>query len=355
MSQQNPVPAFDVVNNVIRKLIEQDQIDDALTLMTEKYSPISTRLANMVTQNKANLRSLENDETISVISAGDAKVERARIRQAILTINARVPEELATKRLLTNNRSMYTSSDEESLEKIIGSVNNLVKINWLEKGIKMSKSVCQVVRADNNKGTGFILPGGYMMTNFHVLPTREKVKAAKIIFDYEEDMLGTLRTTSEFLLDETHAYFSPLQEFDYTIVKIKDNPAHPLSTWGSLEIEKFLEPQKGTPVSIIQHPLGQTKQIALTANNIINVDGKKLFYETDTERGSSGSPVFNMDWKVIALHHAGKTEDDGGLVVNSATNEKRGANEGILLKHILEDIAKKNQEQSDESKKIWLE
>lgn len=355
MSQQIPVPAFDVVYDVIRKLIEQGQIEDALILMTEKYSPISTRLANMVTMNKANLRSIENDVVNNVISAENAKVERAKVRLAILTINERVPEEMATKKLLGNFKSIYTSSDEESLEKIIGNANNLVKINWLEKGIKMSKSVCQVVRADNNKGTGFVLLGGYLMTNFHVLPTTEKMKTAKIVFDYEEDMLGTVRTTSEFSLDETHAYSSPLQELDYVVVKIKDNPARPLSTWGSLEIEKFLEPQNGSPVTIIQHPLGQTKQIALTANNIINTDGKKLFYETDTERGSSGSPVFNMDWKVIALHHAGKTEEDGGLVVNSVTQEKRGANEGILFKYILEDIAKKNQEPENASKKILFE
>ena len=57
---------------------------------------------------------------------------------------------------------------------------------------------------------------------------------------------------------------------------------------------------------------------------------------TDTERGSSGSPVFNNDWKVIALHHAGKTEEDGGLVINPATGEKRGANEGILIKNIVQ-------------------
>jgi endonuclease G len=95
-------------------------------------------------------------------------------------------------------------------------------------------------------------------------------------------------------------------------------------------------------VTIIQHPLGGTKQIALTANKIIGIDRDrhKLFYQTDTEPGSSGSPVFNNEWKVIALHHAGKTESDGGLVIDVKTGEKRGANEGILIKEIVQNIGK---------------
>src|SRR5262249_23055923 len=32
---------------------------------------------------------------------------------------------------------------------------------------------------------------------------------------------------------------------------------------------------------------------------------KFAHYETDTEQGSSGSPVFNDQWEVIALHHSG--------------------------------------------------
>ena len=31
-------------------------------------------------------------------------------------------------------------------------------------------------------------------------------------------------------------------------------------------------------------------------------------YSTDTEPGSSGSPVFNQDWEIVGLHHRG-----GGL------------------------------------------
>jgi hypothetical protein len=47
--------------------------------------------------------------------------------------------------------------------------------------------------------------------------------------------------------------------------------------------------------------------------------------------GSSGSPVFNDLWQVIAIHHSG-----GDLQVN-AKGDKRFVNEGVLMSVIRED------------------
>ena len=58
-------------------------------------------------------------------------------------------------------------------------------------------------------------------------------------------------------------------------------------------------------VTIIQHPNGEPKQLAIRKNQV--VDELELFipYQTDTDPGSSGSPVFNDQWEVVALHHSG--------------------------------------------------
>lgn len=57
----------------------------------------------------------------------------------------------------------------------------------------------------------------------------------------------------------------------------------------------------------------------------------RLHYRAPTEKGNSGSPVFNDGyWQVIALHHAGGTL--------SRLNGKPGtyqANEGIAMRSIL--------------------
>jgi endonuclease G len=56
-------------------------------------------------------------------------------------------------------------------------------------------------------------------------------------------------------------------------------------------------------VSIVQHPEGADKQIALRNNHILGVMDDFIHYTTDTKTGSSGAPVFNDQWQVVALHH----------------------------------------------------
>ena len=60
----------------------------------------------------------------------------------------------------------------------------------------------------------------------------------------------------------------------------------------------------GEFVTIVQHPRGGKKQVALRENRIVDGEQRFVHYTADTEPGSSGSPVFNDQWEVLALHHA---------------------------------------------------
>ena len=51
-------------------------------------------------------------------------------------------------------------------------------------------------------------------------------------------------------------------------------------------------------------------------------------YMTDTNDGSSGSPVFNSDWEVVAIHHS------GGWMTDPATNQQVKRNQGTKIKCI---------------------
>jgi V8-like Glu-specific endopeptidase len=104
----------------------------------------------------------------------------------------------------------------------------------------------------------------------------------------------------------------------------------PLDSWGKLELSSDPPPGVGEHVVIIQHPGGGAKQIALTANQVVNLFEHRLQYTTDTLPGSSGSPVFNDAWKVVALHHA------GGNLVTNPRGDRMFANQGILMAKILE-------------------
>jgi V8-like Glu-specific endopeptidase len=78
--------------------------------------------------------------------------------------------------------------------------------------------------------------------------------------------------------------------------------------------------------------LGQHKQISLQNNFVQYVGGNVMQYITSTLNGSSGSPVFNDGWEVLALHHA------GGNIPEPTTQQRYFRNEGILVTSILADL-----------------
>src|SRR4051794_13612949 len=88
-------------------------------------------------------------------------------------------------------------------------------------------------------------------------------------------------------------------------------------------------------VNIIQHPGGLPKQIALYHNLVVFVGGDRVQYLTDTLPGSSGSPVFDSRWRVVALHHK------GGNVTEPGAKRKRVffRNEGIHVRALLKGLA----------------
>ena len=80
-------------------------------------------------------------------------------------------------------------------------------------------------------------------------------------------------------------------------------------------------------MNIIQHPQGRRKEVVLQDNKIERVKKSVLLYKADTQPGSSGSPVFNNGWELVALHHAGGERD---AVSNEWIN-----NEGIRISCIV--------------------
>jgi hypothetical protein len=91
-----------------------------------------------------------------------------------------------------------------------------------------------------------------------------------------------------------------------------------------VNLSKRAEPTVNDFVSIIQHPQGGPKKIAFTDNKVSAVFDDLVQYSTDTEPGSSGSPVFNQDWEIVGLHHRG-----GGLA--GPDGKKYFTNEAIQI------------------------
>jgi V8-like Glu-specific endopeptidase len=69
-----------------------------------------------------------------------------------------------------------------------------------------------------------------------------------------------------------------------------------------------------------------------SVNELVDHDVPKLHYRTASEGGSSGSPIFNQQWMLMGLHHAGG-DAVPRLRGQSGTYQ---ANEGIWIKSICE-------------------
>lgn len=112
---------------------------------------------------------------------------------------------------------------------------------------------------------------------------------------------------------------------DCTIVLLRNLPADApvLNATSDLPLISPL-----TKAFVAGHPRGAGLQIALHDSSLIDIDDDErlLHYRTPTDPGSSGSPVFNADWEVMALHHAGTTATP--RLHGNGTYE---ANEGISI------------------------
>lgn len=232
---------------------------------------------------------------------------------------------IPTRGQRTKSDWRFDAPDRATVERIIGE-NTLRHISFLEAGLRAAHSVCLI---DTGKwtGTGFLISHNLLMTNEHVLPSVETALSSCFRFNYQLAMDGSEQHPSIYKASEKPLFLSN-KELDYAIVEISGAPGH---DWGICTLNACV-PQSGTRVNIIQHPAGLPKQISLQNNQIQYSDQDVIQYLTSTFGGSSGSPVFDDNWTVIAVHHA------GGLLVEPGSKLIFMRNEGVSVGRILRDI-----------------
>jgi hypothetical protein len=206
-------------------------------------------------------------------------------------------------------------------------------------------------------GTGFVVGKNYLLTNHHILPSADEAKNFIARFRYERTANDGEFRPVDYYLDSSCFATSPESELDYTLIKLfrvgdldgeatneqiqekrqdyklqfleagenfgwlplfEDDAlvAPPISKEQANEFKDQLKLNAdllekacksglpGEPVNIIQHPRGRAKEIVFYSNRVQKLTSRYLHYQADTDLGSSGSPVLNAQWQVVALHHA---------------------------------------------------
>lgn len=203
-------------------------------------------------------------------------------------------------------------------ERIIGS-SDLRDVNYLELAVAVARSVCRI-RVGRGAGTGVLVGPRLLLTNNHVLRTPEQAQNAEAQFDYQENASGELLPVQTYAF-EPDTFFVTDKELDFTVVALAaaSSRGQPLERYPWNRLNPTLgKAEAGDPINIIQHPRGGLKQVALRNNEVIVIPNGKpdfLYYTTDTEPGSSGSPCFNDQWEIIALHHSGVPRMEGETIL----------------------------------------
>ena len=193
------------------------------------------------------------------------------------------------------------------LERIINTPD-FVDVRYLEAGTRASRAVGRVDIRDHagrvtGFGTGSLVTTRLLLTNHHVLPDADTAAASQIEFNFEDGVDGQPLQPRLFGLDPA-TFFLADEGLDFALVAVNGSPQE-LARFGfNRAIGAEGKAIAGDFVTIVQHPEGQKKQVALRDNRIVDVFDEFLHYEADTQPGSSGSPVFNDQWELVALHHA---------------------------------------------------
>jgi len=287
------------------------------------------------------LRKLETGGTPDLL-----KIEEpSRLRRRL----TRIGEYDAAERLVNRDNTALVA-----LERVIKQ-SQLFGIEFFERGLIAARAVARVeIRGTGGHlqgyGSGVLISPQLFLTNNHVLPDEDTAGGSLAQFEYLTTASGAARDPHLYRI-RPDIFFITNPELDISIVALENQNAakQPLEArgWCPL-IAGSGKAIKGERVNIIQHPSGERMQVTVRENTIVAIEGSFLQYEADTQPGSSGAPVFNDQWEMAAIHHAGVPKRDASKRILTRTGQPWSgrredldqiewiANEGVRISSLME-------------------
>ena len=227
---------------------------------------------------------------------------------------------------------------EDTEESISREYPNLIPYECHKKiNEQMEKNICKII-AENTQGTGFFCKIPFpnkenmlsvLITNNHVIDDNFlRTKNAKIKIDIKEEI-----ELKEINLNNRLKYTD--KEYDTTIIEIKEKD----NINNYLELDDIIMNDILNNINKNKEYILQTIYIIQYPENSLSVsygilqgicEDKKynIIHKCNTREGSSGSPILNLNNKLIGIHKGGKKISD--------------CNRGTLLNYPIKDFIVKN-------------
>lgn len=211
------------------------------------------------------------------------------------------------------------------LQRLAARAPELLDVGALATAIRRAAGVCRVETVSGRPlGSGFLITPVIALTNRHVM---EAARGEELVLRFRctsttEGVLSTLDP------DEPVPRWSAVSDLDVAALRLVAPPA-PDAGVEPITLAVAPEPVAGDDLSILQHPAGGPMMLALTVNGVVGTrdGGRTVRYATSTAGGSSGSPCFDEQWRLVAIHRAERATMFGAV------------REGVLIARVLDFFA----------------
>lgn len=229
----------------------------------------------------------------------------------------------------------WGTEEELQLEGFFQAEPDFWDVGYLKRAIEQTTCVCRIEINSHKIGTGVLIGNKLVLTNYHVLKPDENVdmqsNAMNVVLRFScfSSNSGHDTEGQVFKLDNQQPilHYSPTHELDFVLLQVNKDILNAEDIQPALWDINYL-PVKGMGINILQHPEGSSMKISISRDGITEVyqDKGLIQYVNKTAGGSSGSPCFDEDWRIIALHHAQRAKSFGTI------------REGILFSSIYQEI-----------------
>ena len=229
---------------------------------------------------------------------------------------------------------------DPALEKIVSRNGTFLDVGlWRAELTRMEWRVCRVDCGGTGVGTGFLVGPDAVLTNHHVVD--DAISGAKPAsswtcrFDWKLTTTGAeadpgvsvpFAGDDRWLIDAappSAVDWQPdpksgdpgLDELDFALVRLAQRVGESAPRDAEQGEQRGWIAVRPIParfdnvnvIAILQHPQTEPLKLALGGDEQPTLWGgdRRVRYGVPTLPGSSGSPVFDGDWNLVALHHAG--------------------------------------------------